>query len=88
MTERDRIRALFLEEFRSLRSALEAALDQPSEALIARSLEFIRERSGPLDEPGYLRIGFGLGVLETLMRLDVGETLIDRVLERASKGMN
>ena len=82
MSDRDHLRDAFLDEFEALRSALEAALSEPTQASIARALEVVVERHGLLDALGYLRAGYGLGVLDVLQRLDIGEELIDRVLDR------
>lgn len=83
MNDMSRIRQAFLEEFEAMRSALEAALAEPSQAAMNHALEVVHERHGPLDALGYLRAGYGLGVLDVLQHLDMGEALIDRVLERA-----
>ena len=83
MTEGDRIHALFLEEFEVWRSEVETALSQPSAASMYRAVEVVNERHGRLEVVGYLRAGYGLGVLDVPPRLDIGEAQIDRVLERA-----
>lgn len=60
MSDHTRIREAFLEEFEILRSALEAALSEPSPASMTRALEVVNERHGKLNALGYLRAGDGL----------------------------
>ncbi len=83
MNDRSTIREVFLEEFELLLDTIESELKGASDHQLPHALEVITERQGTLDGLGYLRSGYLMGVLDALQRLDVGEELIDRVLERA-----
>ena len=82
------VRDVFLEDFETLRTTIESALAEPSQDKILGLLEIVLERHGSQDAAGLLRLGFGLGVMETLQHFDVGEELIDGVLEKARGELN